>query len=192
MTRPSCTTHLMIADSGIHRYGTRRNQQRAMEGVQAELAEMRARMTQFMDVVQGVAQGQQELRQIIQGNPPAQPKTVTDPPAGEVNGPSGPGPIPIPHANPGQQPVHDDQDDQFPPLQEDFGMGHGVDPMFRRLEERLKAVEGQNPLGVDVADLGLVPGQPSWGILGMVYEAGQSPHPLLEGFGGGLREAVSV
>jgi hypothetical protein len=33
-----------------------------------------------------------------------------------------------------------------------------MDPMFRRLEERLKAVEGQNPLGVDVADLGLVPG----------------------------------
>ncbi|XP_050908704.1 uncharacterized protein LOC127122407 [Lathyrus oleraceus] len=129
-----------------------------MEGVQAELAEMRARMTQFMDVVEGVAQGQQELRQIIQGNPPAQPETVTEPPAGEVNGPSGPGPIPIPHANPGQHTVHDDQDDQFPPLQEDFGMGHGVDPMFRRLEERLKAVEGQNPLGVDVADLGLVPG----------------------------------
>ena len=43
-------------------------------------------------------------------------------------------------------------------MQEDFGMGHGMDPMFRRLEERLKAVEGQNPLGVDVADLGLVPG----------------------------------
>jgi hypothetical protein len=33
-----------------------------------------------------------------------------------------------------------------------------MDPMFRRLEERLKAVEGQNALGVDVADLGLVPG----------------------------------
>jgi hypothetical protein len=112
-----------------------------MEGVQAELAEMRARMTQFMDVVQGVAQGQQELRQMIQRNPPAQPETVTDPPAGEANGPNGPGPIPILHVTSGQQPVHDDQDDQFPLLQEDFGMGHGVDPMFRRLEERLKAVE---------------------------------------------------
>ncbi|KAI5437113.1 hypothetical protein KIW84_023292 [Lathyrus oleraceus] len=32
-----------------------------------------------------------------------------------------------------------------------------MDPMFRRLEERLKAVEGKNALGVDVVDLGLVP-----------------------------------
>jgi hypothetical protein len=73
-----------------------------MEGVQAELAEMRARMTQFMDVVQGVAQGQQELRQMIQRNPPAQPETVTDPPAGEANGPNGPGPVPILHVTSGQ------------------------------------------------------------------------------------------
>ncbi|KAI5424170.1 hypothetical protein KIW84_030403 [Lathyrus oleraceus] len=112
-----------------------------------------------MDVIQGVAQGQQELRQMMQRNPvTTQPETLTDPLAGEVNGPSGPGPIPIPRANPGQQSLHDDQEDQFPLLQEDFGMGHGMDPMFRRLEERLKAVEGQNALGVDVADLGLVPG----------------------------------
>ncbi|KAI5434666.1 hypothetical protein KIW84_021481 [Lathyrus oleraceus] len=101
-----------IADSGIHRYGTRRNQQRAMESLQVELSEMRIHMTQFMDVVQGVAQGQQELRQMMQRNPATtQPETLTDPPAGEVNGPSGPGPTPIPHVNSGQQPVHDDQDD---------------------------------------------------------------------------------
>ena len=54
-----------IADSGIHRYGTRRNQQRAMEDLQAELAEMRIHMNQFMEVVQGVAQGHQELKQMI-------------------------------------------------------------------------------------------------------------------------------
>ena len=129
-----------------------------MESLQAEFAEMKIRMNQFMDVVQGVAQGQKELRQMIQRNPPAQPETVIDPSAGEANGPNGPRPIPILHVTSGQQPVHDDQDDQFPLLQEDFGMGHGVDLLFRRLEERLKAVEGQNPLGVDVADLGLVPG----------------------------------
>ncbi|KAI5430834.1 hypothetical protein KIW84_035096 [Lathyrus oleraceus] len=124
-----CSTS-RIADSGIHRYGTRRNQQRAMEGLQAELR-----------------------------NPTTtQPETVIDPPVGEVNGPSGPGPIPIPRANPDQQPIHDDQEDQFTLMQEDFGMGHVMDRMFRRLEERPKAVEGQNPLGVDVADLGLVPG----------------------------------
>ncbi|KAI5426344.1 hypothetical protein KIW84_031955 [Lathyrus oleraceus] len=148
-----CSTS-RIADSGIHRYGTRRNQQKVMEGLQAELAEMRVRMNQFMDVVQGVAQGQQEIRQMIQRNPATtQPEVVTDPPNAEVNGP---GPVPIPHNNLDQQPLHDDQDDQFL-LPEDFGMGHGMDPMFRRLEERLKAVEGQNPLGVDVSDLGLVP-----------------------------------
>ena len=125
-----------------------------MEGLQAELAEMRVRMNQFMDVVQGVVQGQQEIRQMIQRNPATtQPEVVTDPPIAEDNGP---GPVPIPHNNLDQQPIHDDQDDQFL-LPEDFGLGHGMDPMFRRLEERLKAVEGQNPLGVDVSDLGLVP-----------------------------------
>ena len=126
-----------------------------MESLQAELAEMKIRMNQFMDLVQGVAQGQQELRLLVQRDPPiTQPETLADPPAGEANGPNGPGPIPIPHVNLDQQPIQDGQDDQFPLLQEDFGM----DPMFRRLEERLKAVEGQNPLGVDVADLGLVLG----------------------------------
>ncbi|KAI5424204.1 hypothetical protein KIW84_030423 [Lathyrus oleraceus] len=153
-----CSTS-RIADSGIHRYGTRRNQQRAMEGLQAELAEMRIRMNQFMDVVQGVAQGQQELRQMMQRNSTTnQPETVTDPPVGEVNGPSGPEPVPIPRANPDQQPIHDDQEDQFTLMQEDLGMGHVMDPMFRRLEKRLKVVEGHNALGVDVADLGLVLG----------------------------------
>ncbi|KAI5389319.1 hypothetical protein KIW84_074820 [Lathyrus oleraceus] len=126
-----------------------------MESLQAELPEMKIRMNQFMDLVQGVAQGQQELRLLVQRDPPiTQPETLADPPAGEANGPNGPGPIPILHVTSGQQPIQDGQDDQFPLLQEDFGM----DPMFRRLEERLKAVEGQNPLGVDVADLGLVPG----------------------------------
>ncbi|KAI5420416.1 hypothetical protein KIW84_044275 [Lathyrus oleraceus] len=112
---PQCS-HLVwysiirITDSGIHRYGTRRNQQRAMEGLQAELAEMRIRMNQFMEVVQGVAQGQQEIRLLVQGNPPTtQPEVVADPPAGEANGPNGPGPIPIPipHGNLGQQPIQD-------------------------------------------------------------------------------------
>ena len=73
-----------------------------MEGLQAELAEMRIRMNQFMEVVQGVAQGQQELRLLVQRNPPTtQPEVVADPPAGEANGPNGPGPIPIPHGNHG-------------------------------------------------------------------------------------------
>ncbi|KAI5409778.1 hypothetical protein KIW84_055290 [Lathyrus oleraceus] len=100
---------IRIPDSGIHRYGTRRNQQRAMEGLQVELAEMRIPMNQFVDVVQGVAQGQQEIRLLVLGKPPTtQPEVVADPPAGEANGPNGPGPIPIPHGNLDQQPIHDD------------------------------------------------------------------------------------
>ena len=92
-----------------------------MESLQAELAEMRVRMNQFMDVVQGVAQGQQEIRQMIQRNPATtQPEVVTDPSIAEVNGS---GPVPIPHNNHDQQPIHDDQDDQFL-LPEDFGGGH--------------------------------------------------------------------
>ncbi|KAI5388282.1 hypothetical protein KIW84_074101 [Lathyrus oleraceus] len=140
---PLLAVQRRIAEYRPHRYATRQNQQKIMDQVQAELAEMRICMTQFMDVVQGVAQGQQELRQMIQRDPPTtQPETVTDPPDGEVNGPYGSRPIPTLHVNLDQQPIHDGQDDQFPLLQEDFGMGHGMDPMFRRLEERLKAVEG--------------------------------------------------
>ena len=83
-----------------------------MESLQAELAEMKIRMNQFMDLVQGVAQGQQELRLLVQRDPPiTQPETLADPPAGEANGPNGPGPIPIPHVNLDQQPIQDGQDD---------------------------------------------------------------------------------
>ena len=80
-----------------------------MESLQAELAEMKICMNQLMDVVQGVAQGQQELRQMMQRNPATtQPETLTNPPAGEVNGPSGLGPTPMLHVTSGHQPTHDD------------------------------------------------------------------------------------
>ncbi|KAI5396303.1 hypothetical protein KIW84_062495 [Lathyrus oleraceus] len=55
-----------IADQRPHRYSTRLNQQRNMDQVQAELAEMRANMAQFMHMMQGVAQGQEELRALVQ------------------------------------------------------------------------------------------------------------------------------
>ncbi|KAI5415300.1 hypothetical protein KIW84_040662 [Lathyrus oleraceus] len=51
----------VIADQRPHRYATRLNQQRNMDQVQAELAEMRANMAQFMTMMQGVVQGQEEL-----------------------------------------------------------------------------------------------------------------------------------
>ena len=55
-----------IADQRPHRYATRLNQQRNMDQDQAELAEMRANMAQFMHMMQGVAQGQEELRALVQ------------------------------------------------------------------------------------------------------------------------------
>ncbi|KAI5419673.1 hypothetical protein KIW84_043730 [Lathyrus oleraceus] len=57
---------LMIADQRPHRYSTRLNHQRNMDQVQAELAEMRANMAQFMTMMQGVVQGQEELRALAQ------------------------------------------------------------------------------------------------------------------------------
>ncbi|KAI5393221.1 hypothetical protein KIW84_060372 [Lathyrus oleraceus] len=55
-----------IADQRPHRYSTRLNHQRNMDQVQAELAEMRANMAQFIHMMQGVAQGQEELRALVQ------------------------------------------------------------------------------------------------------------------------------
>ncbi|KAI5406182.1 hypothetical protein KIW84_052794 [Lathyrus oleraceus] len=55
-----------IADQRPHRYATRLNHQRNMDQVQAELADMRANMAQFMTMMQGVVQGQEELRALAQ------------------------------------------------------------------------------------------------------------------------------
>lgn len=67
------------------------------------------------------AQGQQVLRLLVQSDPPiTQPETLADPPAGEANGPNGPGPIPIPRINRIAQPIQDGQDDQFPCFRKTF------------------------------------------------------------------------
>ncbi|KAI5426566.1 hypothetical protein KIW84_032124 [Lathyrus oleraceus] len=57
---------LRIGDQRPHRYSTRLNQQRNKNQVRAELAEMRANMAQFMTMMQGVVQGQEELRALAQ------------------------------------------------------------------------------------------------------------------------------
>jgi hypothetical protein len=54
-----------IAEYRPHRYATRQNQQKIMDQFQAELAEMRTNMTQFMNMMQGVVQGQEELRALV-------------------------------------------------------------------------------------------------------------------------------
>ncbi|KAI5389745.1 hypothetical protein KIW84_075152 [Lathyrus oleraceus] len=80
---------LRIADQRPHRYATRLNQQRNMDQVQAELAEMRANMAQFMHMVQGVAQGQEELRALVQRQEAAiPPVNHALPEGGPINDPA--------------------------------------------------------------------------------------------------------
>ena len=75
----------IIADQHLHRYATRHNQQRAMDQMQAELTELRTRMNQFMDIMQGVAQSQQELRALVQRPEVPNPNVgnTVDPPGGD-------------------------------------------------------------------------------------------------------------
>ncbi|KAI5401007.1 hypothetical protein KIW84_065735 [Lathyrus oleraceus] len=74
--------HCRIADQRPHRYSTRLNQQRSMDQFQAELAEMKASMAQFMNMMQGVAQGQEELRAMVQRQEAANPPVNHAPPEG--------------------------------------------------------------------------------------------------------------
>lgn len=59
-----------IASSTTHSYGTRSNQRRQMEQLQAELAEMKtqmdAKMAQFMTVIENMSRGQEELRALVE------------------------------------------------------------------------------------------------------------------------------
>ncbi|XP_058741044.1 uncharacterized protein LOC131613387 [Vicia villosa] len=157
-----------------------------MDQLRDDLIQMRtqvtAQMSQFMEVMQNMADRQEELR--IRMDTVAQ--VVPDPPqrnfAGiHVNGEpmnGGPGVIP-PAANQGNprgppQPTPEGQTTQqirraaaIPVLEEDrhedlfpeseWGFPHDAGRMFRGLEERMRAMEGQG-LGMDISDLGLVPG----------------------------------
>ena len=53
-----------------------------MDQFQAELAEMKASMAQFMNMMQGVAQGQEELRAMVQRQEAANPPINHAPPEG--------------------------------------------------------------------------------------------------------------
>ncbi|KAI5420131.1 hypothetical protein KIW84_044063 [Lathyrus oleraceus] len=84
-----CAYYPVIADQRPHRYSTRLNQQRNMDQVQAELAEMRANMVQFMHMMQGVAQGQEELRALVQRQEAAiPPVNHALPEGGPINDPA--------------------------------------------------------------------------------------------------------
>ncbi|XP_058784698.1 uncharacterized protein LOC131659539 [Vicia villosa] len=175
-----------IAPPPTHRYYTRANHSLQMDQLRDDLIQMRtqvtAQMAQFMEVMQNMADRQEELR--IRMDTVAQ--VVADPPQRNpadirVNGEpviGGPGVIP-PAANQGNprgppQPTLEGQTTQqirraaaIPVLEEDrhedlfpeseWGFPHDAGRMFRGLEERMRAMEGQG-LGMDINDLGLVPG----------------------------------
>ncbi|XP_058783919.1 uncharacterized protein LOC131658668 [Vicia villosa] len=122
-----------IAPPPTHRYYTRANQSLQMDQLRDDLIQMRAQVTsqmaQFMEVMQGMADRQEELR--IRMDTIAQ-KTAAIPVLEE-----------------------DRHEDLFP--ESEWGLPHDAGRMFRGLEERMRAMEGQG-LGMDISDLGLVPG----------------------------------
>lgn len=180
-----------IASSTTHLYGTRSNQHRQMEQIQAELAEMRAqmdaKMAQFMTVIENVSRGQAELRALVEKSTEErfgfdfedisvgqarQDQAVVNPNGNQHSRNFPPPPLPQgqgPHFIPGnaqaQQVLNhkipesdmDRNEDQYymPEYEESV---QGEDKKYRLLEERLKSVEGQGALGMDLTDLGLVPG----------------------------------
>ncbi|KAI5437694.1 hypothetical protein KIW84_023711 [Lathyrus oleraceus] len=180
--------HLSIADQRTHRYSTRLNQQRNMDQVQAELAEMRANMAQFMTMMQGVVQGQEELRAL------AQIQEAVILPSNRAS------PVGVPvHENVAAAPVNDyavgdelwgiridgqplaaetvnaratrapirhpaplvdRQEEMFTLLSEDDDVVR-VEERDRKVDalaEKIRAMECQNSLGFDVTNMGLVEG----------------------------------
>ncbi|XP_058732626.1 uncharacterized protein LOC131604182 [Vicia villosa] len=157
-----------------------------MDQLRDDLIQMRtqvtAQMAQFMEVMQNMADRQEELRirmdtvaQVVADPPQRNPADMrvngepviggpgVIPPAATQGNPRGP-PQPTPEGQTTQQirraaaiPVleEDRHEDLFP--ESEYGFPHDAERMFRGLEERMRAMEGQG-LGMDISDLGLVPG----------------------------------
>ncbi|XP_058754437.1 uncharacterized protein LOC131627615 [Vicia villosa] len=157
-----------------------------MDQLRDDLFQMRtqvnAQMAQFMEVMQGMADHQEELRirmdtvaQVVADPPqrnsadirvngePVNGGPGVIPPASNQGNPRGP-PQPTPEGQTTQQirraaaiPVleEDRHEDLFP--ESEWGLPHDAGRIFRGLEERMRVMEGQG-LGMDISDLGLVPG----------------------------------
>ncbi|XP_058774480.1 uncharacterized protein LOC131648768 [Vicia villosa] len=157
-----------------------------MDQLRDDLIQMRtqvtAQMAQFMEVMQNMADRQEELRirmdtvaQVVADPPQRNPVDTrvngepviggpsVIPPAANQGNPRGP-PQPTPEGQTTQQirraaaiPVleEDRHEDLFP--ESEWGFPHDAGRMFKGLEERMRAMEGQG-LGMDISDLGLVPG----------------------------------
>ncbi|XP_058757655.1 uncharacterized protein LOC131630928 [Vicia villosa] len=157
-----------------------------MDQLRDDLIQMRtqvtAQMAQFMEVMQNMADRQEELRirmdtvaQVVADPPQRNPADIrvngepviggpgVIPPAANQGDPRGP-PQPTLEGHTTQQirraaaiPVleEDRHEDLFP--ESELGFPHDAGRLFRGLEERMRAMEGQG-LGMDINDLGLVPG----------------------------------
>ncbi|XP_058756795.1 uncharacterized protein LOC131630014 [Vicia villosa] len=133
-----------------------------MEQIQTEIAEIRAQMgtniSQFREAIQTITHGQEELRQPVQ-----RPDVTVDPSDVHRKGVNLSQEVPLNQnvRNTIQIPVNNAMHlenlsvssyDTFKfPMDEDEGK-------FRLLDERLKAIEGRDSLGLDAASLCLVPG----------------------------------
>ncbi|KAI5384843.1 hypothetical protein KIW84_071718 [Lathyrus oleraceus] len=159
-----------------------------MDQVQTELAEMRANMAQFITMMQGVVQGQEELRALAQrqevviptsnrASPVAAPAHETinvaaptnDYAVGDelegirINGQPLAAEVNVratraPIRHPA--PFVNQQEDTFTLLSEDYDVvkTEERDKKVDALAEKVRVMECQNSLGFDVTDMGLVEG----------------------------------
>ncbi|XP_058752437.1 uncharacterized protein LOC131625607 [Vicia villosa] len=143
-----------IAPPPTHRYYTRANHSLQMDQLRDDLIQMRTQVTAQM------AQNPADIR--VNGEPVIGGPGVI-PPAANQGNPRGP-PQPTLEGQTTQQirraaaiPVleEDRHEDLFP--ESEWGFPPDAGRMFRGLEERMRAMEGQG-LGMDINDFGLVPG----------------------------------
>src|SRR4051812_9891579 len=131
--------------TSLHLYHTRINQKRIMDRLEQNQVELRKdmdimgeRMTQLLETLHVVIQGQEELRQSVAKLTNGTPTTV-------ANGGSKPVPVEVPN----KEDSHHENDSEFEafkfPIEEN-------ERKFHLLEERLKALEGRSSLGLNATD----------------------------------------
>src|SRR4051812_42271564 len=136
--------------TSLHPYHTRINQRRIMDRLEQNQADLRKdmdimgeRMTQLLETLNVVVQGQEELRQSVA-------KLINDAPTTVANGGSKPVPVGVPN-NGDSHHKNDSELETFKfPIEEN-------EKKFHLLEERLNALEGRSSSGLNAIDLCLVP-----------------------------------
>lgn len=184
----TCKNRSKIEKSSHHQYNTRHNRkkmeqaQARMEEMKAQMAaQMEEQTNRFMEVLASVTKGQEDLRALVEKTREEQRRggllsenysasqflqDLVGSPEDEAHVPPHPPPQPnfitrnIPHRvvkkeNPFLEP---DYNDDIYSLHQSDVIVERDNRKLQSLEERLKAIEGQGALGMDLTDLGLVPG----------------------------------